>query len=120
MTEADRIYDYLLRIRQILEDIFQSGFDTVHDSTLEELRQCSQDAAQYGMEKLAGLTEALLLGFQHQRHQMERDDGPLMRLYGELNQYVFISRQKLDTDQVKLRLNALQEAADRRKDESSR
>lgn len=82
----------------LMEDLYQSGFDTVHDTTLKDMKKAAQLAGQYGCvglsELLSDLYEEISLG----RHQMERQTGRLAQLYGRLHEYLYLFRQKTAYD----------------------
>lgn len=82
----------------LLEDLYQSGFDTVHDSTLEALNNMGRRAAAYGMELLSGLLMQLTDALRMRRHQMDKGADSLMHVYIMLNQYMEICREKIERD----------------------
>lgn len=101
MTGADKIDEYLRWTGKILEDLFQSGFDMVHDTTLEDLEKSRKKAEQYGLQTLSGLLADLSDRLNGQRHQMKKDYEMVFEVYRKLNQYLYLSRQKLEADLVK-------------------
>ncbi len=95
------------RITGVLSDLFQSGFLTVHDSTLEELDAAVSRAGQYGMEMLSAMLAELGDGLKRQRHQMNVRNRELFDLYGKLNQYVYLCGKRLEIDQAAARMSGL-------------
>ena len=91
----------------MLSDLFQSGFLTVHDSTLEELDAAVSRAGQYGMEMLSAMLAELGDGLKRQRHQMNVRNRELFDLYGKLNQYVYLCGKRLEIDQAAARMSGL-------------
>lgn len=102
----EEIRTFLKQVTDILGDLFQSGFLTVHDSTLREMEAAVSRGRQYGMETLASMLEQLLEGLRQQRHQMMQEDRGLYAVYGTLNQYVFLCTKRLETDQAEQNLTA--------------
>lgn len=82
----------------LMEDLYQSGFDTVHDTTLKDMKKAAQLAGQYGCAGLAKLLTGLYEGISLSRHQMERQTGPVAELYVKINEYLYLCRQKTAYD----------------------
>lgn len=82
----------------LLEDLYQSGFDTVYDGTLEALNNMVSRTAAYGMELLSDLLSQLTGGLTMRRHQVERKEDSLISVYTKLNQYVDLCREKIECD----------------------
>ena len=98
------IREFSDRITGILADLFQSGFLTVHDSTLEELDAAVSRAEQYGMEALSAMLAELLAELKQQRHQVHGQSRNLYDVYGKLNQYLYLCMKRLEVDQAAARL----------------
>lgn len=88
-------------ILKLLEDLYQSGFNTVHDSTLEELKKSAELTGQYGMEYLSGLLGQITEELSARRHQTDerrQSMASAAELYTSLNEYLCLSRQKAAYD----------------------
>ena len=94
------IREFSDRITGVLADLFQSGFLTVHDSTLEELDAAVSRAEQYGMEALSAMLAELSAELKQQRHQVHGQSRKLYDVYGKLNQYLYLCRKRLEVDQA--------------------
>ena len=81
-------------IRSLMADLCQSGFSTVHDSTLKGLQKSAALTAQYGMQYLSKLLAALEENLAANRHRMQQENGPLAGIYTEINEYLYLLRQK--------------------------
>ena len=81
-----------------MEELYQSGFDTVHDSTLQSLEKSVIRTRQYGMKYLSELLEKLTGEISAGRHQMERKTPQVAELYTEINEYLYLCRQKAAYD----------------------
>lgn len=102
--KEDYFEEFFTEISSILEDLCQSGFHSVHDSTLQELKEKTDTAAQCGMiylsELLSSLREKLLNG----RHQISADksaDSLSAKYYAELVSYIEIGLKKTACDRGK-------------------
>ena len=82
----------------LMEDLYQSGFDTVHDTTLKELEKTAALTKQYGMEYLAGLLTELFREISAGRHQMKTQTARLAELYTQINEYIYLCSQKTAYD----------------------
>lgn len=85
-------------IQGLMEELYQSGFDTVHDTTLKDMKKAAQLAGQYGCAGLAELLDSLSEGIAAGRHRMERQTGPLAELYVRINEYLYHCRRKTAYD----------------------
>lgn len=82
----------------LMEELYQSGFDTVHDSTLQRLEKSAKQAKQYGMKYLSELLEALAAEISLGRHRMEKKTAQMAELYTDINEYLYLCRQKAAYD----------------------
>ncbi|MDE5698223.1 MAG: hypothetical protein K2I96_12575 [Lachnospiraceae bacterium] len=99
MFDKEEALEQLLSdVENLLEDLYQSGFDTVHDSTLEALDSMVRRTAAYGMELLSELLSQLTGGLTMRRHQMEKKEDALVRVYTQLYRYVSACRGKIECD----------------------
>lgn len=85
-------------VLSLAEDLYQSGFDTVHDSTWQDIRKAAELTEQYGMKHLSKLLSGLAEEIAAGRHRMERNAAPMAKLYTEINEYLYICRQKITYD----------------------
>lgn len=99
--QYEALEDITEEILSILEDLFQSGFSTVHDSTLEDITRAAKVTEQYGMEYLSELLSGLAEEITAGRHQMERKTTPMAKLYTRLNEYLYLCGQKTAYDKGK-------------------
>ena len=96
--KAEALERLLADVADLLEDLYQSGFDTVHDSTLEALKRMAGQTAVYGMELLSDLLSQLTDGLAMRRHQIEHKEDSLIDIYAKLNQYIDLCREKIEQD----------------------
>ena len=86
-------------VLDLMEELYQSGFDVVHDSTLQRLDKSVKQTGQYGMKYLSELLEQLAGEISAGRHQMEKRPEQMMELYVEINEYLYLCEQKVTYDQ---------------------
>ncbi len=98
-SKYEAIEEILDEILKLLEDLYQSGFDTVHDSTLKDLTKAGELTEQYGMKYLSELLGRLVHEIAAGRHRTEELHATekktlVAELYTSLNEYLYLSRQK--------------------------
>ena len=86
--------DMAAEILSLMADLCQSGFSTVHDSTLKGLQKSAALTAQYGMEYISGLLAALEENLAANRHRIAQENGPLAGIYTEISEYLYLMEQK--------------------------
>lgn len=97
-SKYDVMEEILENISGMMEDLVQSGFDTVHDGTLEELRKGAQLTEQYGMAHLSGLLSQLYEEASAGRHRMEKKTSQMVQLYTQITEYLYLAQQKTAYD----------------------
>lgn len=97
-TKYQVMEDIAGEISLLMEDLSQSGFDMVHDSTLKDLRNAVQLTEQYGMKHLSGMLESLAELTEAGRHQMEKHIGPVAGLYADIIKYINLLTHKIAYD----------------------
>lgn len=103
-TKYEVMEEVLDGIRKLLEYLYQSGFDTVHDSTLKELEKSSETVGQYGLEYLSELLGEIGKEISMGRHRtvelrsMADKKALVAELYMKLNEYLYLGEQKVFHD----------------------
>jgi len=92
------VWELLEEVAELLEDLCQSGFDTVHDSTLAGIERAAKQTGQYGMEYLSEQLKHLAEEIAAGRHQMTRNSGELAERYTKSWEYLHLCRQKAAYD----------------------
>lgn len=90
--------DVAEEVLELMTELYQSGFDTVHDSTIQGLEQAVIKTQRYGMKYLSERLEELTGEISASRHQMERKTAQMAELYAKINEYLFLCRQKAAYD----------------------
>ena len=85
-------------VENLMEDLYQSGFDTVHDSTLEAIKTMQKQTAAYGMQLLSDMLLQLANGLTMRRHQIKKKEDSLINVYTNVNQYVHLCKGKIECD----------------------
>lgn len=99
-SKEDALQRLLSDLINLMEDLYQSGFDTVHDSTLKALDAMAETTAAYGMAFLSKLLAQLADGLKMRRHQIQAQgtqDG-LAGIYTKLCQYIDLCMEKIELD----------------------
>ncbi len=94
----DVMEDLTEEIMSLMEDLYQSGFDTVHDSTLKDIRKASELTEQYGMAWLSQMLASLAGEIEAGRHSMERKTADMAGLYTDISEYLYLCGQKTAYD----------------------
>ena len=96
----EEVLEVLLeRVYWIMEELYQSGFDTVHDSTLEEMGQDQELDGQYGMSGLAELLKQILDGVGMRRHRIAgKEEDRMGEIYTRVNEYLYLGMEKIAYD----------------------
>lgn len=82
----------------LMEELCQSGFATVHDSTLEGIQRKAELAGQYGMTYLSKLLTDLADEISASRHQMEKQTAAMADIFTDIQEYLYLGRQKAAYD----------------------
>ncbi len=97
-TKYNIMEDMAEEILLLMEDLCQSGFGTVHDSTLKDLRKAAGVTKQYGMGYLSQLIGKLADETEAGRHQMKKTVSSMYRDYTDIIEYMNLLRQKTAYD----------------------
>jgi len=103
-TKYEAIEELADWILKLLEDMYQSGFDTVHDSTLAELGKAAELTGQYGMAYLSELLGSIADEISAGRHRVKEmranaeKKALVAELYMKLNEYLNLCKQKAAYD----------------------
>ena len=100
VSKEDALHQLLSDLLNLMEDLYQSGFDTVHNSTLKALDAMAETTAAYGMAFLSELLVQLADGLKMRRHQIQAQgtqDG-LAGIYTRLSQYIELCMDKIELD----------------------
>lgn len=84
----------------LMEELCQSGFSAVHAGTLEALGKMKDTAAAYGLAGLADMAAALWEALSMRRHRMREKEDNAAALYGKINRYLYLCRQKIRWDEA--------------------
>ena len=97
-SKYEAIEDLIAEAASLMEDLYQSGFDTVHDSTLKDIQKNAEVTGQYGMAYLSELLSAMAEEISLGRHRMERKTASMAALYTNVSEYLYLCRQKTAYD----------------------
>ena len=100
-TKYEVMEDLAGETGSLLEDLYQSGFDTVHDSTLKDIRKNAELTGQYGMQYLSKLLADMAEEIEISRHRMEKQPARLTELYVNVSEYLYLAGQEAAYDRGK-------------------
>lgn len=104
MENLEELRIFLEELEQICYQIFQSGFSSVHDTTLQELKIHSKEAEDYGLFFASKTMYELWKILEASKHQFSADYTKAVILFGHLKEYLFWCLKKLELMQVRLTL----------------
>lgn len=102
--KKDYFEEFFTDISSVLEDLCQSGFHTVHDSTLQELKEKGDAAIQCGMPYLSELLHNLHRELSENRHRTSYNKNAntlSAEYYAELVEYMELGMKKTAYDRGK-------------------
>lgn len=97
-NKEEVLEELLDEVKNRLEELCQSGFCTVHDSTWKGIEDMAGIAKQYGMAYLSEMLGELAEGIHMRRHRLEQERDALAGLYARLNEYLYLCGEKLAYD----------------------
>ena len=83
-----------------MEELCQSGLNTVHDDTLEALGKMKDTAEAYGLTGLSEMVTALWEAISMRRHRTRTEEDDAAALYGKINRYLYLCGQKIRWDEA--------------------
>ncbi|MDE7327077.1 MAG: hypothetical protein K2N63_12535, partial [Lachnospiraceae bacterium] len=98
LEAIDVLSGVLEDVGSLFEELYQSGLDTVHDSTLEGLTRMGKLTKQYGLSNLSGMLARLTDGVAMRRHRLGQKTDGLAAVYAEACEYLYLCRGKVEMD----------------------
>ena len=96
-----QIREELIRCREILADLFQSGLIVYSEVLMEQLKTEANTVLQYGMSWLSGQLKSLYKQMDMRRHDLqEADNEELVRLFCSIDRYIEIGIRETDLDEA--------------------
>lgn len=92
------VEEIVAEVKSLMEDLYQSGFYTVHDSTLKDIAKAAELTEGYGMKYLSEQLAELSQEITANRHRMKRQTERMAGLYTAINEYLYLSGQKTAYD----------------------
>ncbi len=83
-----------------MEDLCQSGLDTVHDSTLEAMERLRESSGKLGLAGLSRRLATLGEGIGRRRHQVSRAADGMSQVYADSNRYLMLGRERILWDEA--------------------
>ena len=98
LENCQAVEELLDAVEDSLMELFESGFSTIYESTLNGIRECEKQAEQIGLAVLSEKLSGLVFLLEQSRHQMKRETGEMLEFYGQIYQYITICREKTQLD----------------------
>ncbi len=98
INAMEQMYRLLEEVSQQIEDLYQSGFDAVHDSTLGMLRQWAERAGESGLAFLGIQLGKLCREIESCRHSLHPVHGAELEIYVNIAEYLWLARGKTEFD----------------------
>lgn len=96
-----QIREELMRCREILADLFQTGLTVFSDSLMEQLKAQTVTISQYGMTWLAKQLELFYHQMEGRRHALQdTEHEELVRLFCTIDRYLEIGIRQADLDEA--------------------
>lgn len=93
--KEEAVKNLLADAEMIMEELFQSGFNTVHDSTIDALKEITKRTEQFGMAYLSHLLGTIEEGITMRRHKMTKEADRLVETFTKLSEYLYLCRQQI-------------------------
>lgn len=99
-SEYNLLLDLITEVKQEMADLFQSGFATVHDTSIREMRNLSDVSEQYGLHTLSQMLSSLAELIETRRHTTSFDDTKLMDVMCKICRYVEICERRIRYENI--------------------
>lgn len=101
--------EVLKEIGQTLDDLFQSGLQSVQDETLTRIEGLAKESEQMGLHLAARELETIYRKLNERYHQMVFDVEPVIKSMTELSTYLEYCREKASYDMAMEHLSETEE-----------
>lgn len=98
IESCEAVEEILDEAMALLVELFQSGFATIYDGTLERMKEQSRRAEQIGLFMLSEMLDTFYDKLEQGRHQMNMEIKEMLKLYQQIYQYVEICRERTELD----------------------
>lgn len=99
-SEYNLLLDLISEVRQEMSDLFQSGFATVHDASIERIRNLSDVSERYGLHTLSQMLLPLAELIETRRHTTESDDSKIMDVMCRICRYIEICERRIRYENI--------------------
>ncbi|GFI44938.1 hypothetical protein IMSAGC019_00247 [Lachnospiraceae bacterium] len=101
LRKEEALETLLEDVGSLVEELCQSGFDTLHDSTLETLEELAKVTGQYQMGYLSHRLGELSQGLLMRRHQLGQPQDAVAETYVGIIEYLYLCREKIALDRAR-------------------
>ncbi len=96
----NEILDLIQEIENIMNDLLLSGFNTIHDYTLNEMKKLGQLCESYGMIYASNIINNLVSDLSKKRHNFEFNYSTVIEDYFKLNKYLILCRKRIEIEEL--------------------
>lgn len=97
----ENLYTLVENIEDALETLLVSGFNVVNTSTIKTMEELSEQCEGAGLSFAGEMVRAIARGQERKRHDMTYNSEEIMKKYFLLNNYLSITKSKLDMERVR-------------------
>lgn len=99
-SEYDSLLELISDIGREIDDVFQSGFATVHESSVARIRSLSKVSESYGLHTAAQMLQTFSELIDIRRHSINFDDGKIMEVMCKINRYLEICERQIKYENI--------------------
>lgn len=92
------LLDLIQEIENVMNDLLLSGFNTIHDYTLNEMKKLGQLCESYGMIYPSSIINNLVSDLTKKRHNFDFDYSTVIEDYFKLNKYLILCRKRIEIE----------------------
>lgn len=104
-TEKEEVYNFLIELKKLLEQIFQSGFSSINENFLKNIENIKTLSMQYGFIFASQRLERIYNILELNNHSLEKRYDIIMEEYCNLHNYINICIKKVSFDMAKEKMN---------------
>lgn len=99
-SEYNLLLDLISDVGQEMSDLFQSGFATVHNTSIERIRNLSDVSERYGLHTLSQMLMPLAELIEARHHTTEFDDSKIMDVMCRICRYIEICERRIRYENI--------------------
>lgn len=101
MSDYENLSLVIENLDNLMEELFTSGFNVVHEGTLSNLKESIEECERYGLLYAYKSLDRIYKGLEEKRHNLHYDMNCIIKEYCALNKYILIIKNKLQLEIIK-------------------